>query len=1102
MKARFVAVMSLLLFLAFSSLSFSDHVECATCEELAGAPQAGLFVLVRDTDPANQYVDIVAYYEDLTASPIRQPLNNSIIVIELINNTHQKTLKKVYTDQEGKASFRFNEWNDSCITFKAMYCPYCIPTDIECEGFQQCLDFGHIQTSADKSDDIDDAAGETRPDPLSDAKFIPQLATASWCPPPTGIATTPALCFPLILLFSLLSGALYLTGRNPFAGFNIGGMRIGSHIRYQARGRGYSFSVMQLAAAAVSIGQLGVGIGRQGLGGFAKKEHKAVMARGFYGVKGMVSGVRGGLQAVSKARAANASGRTVVKGKSVSSTSGGPQSSGSVMTASGMQSLASGGGSSSIGGQLFSGSFLQALGRIAVFIAVQLPVFRALDALVNEATWDSRTERGRSLYDVLFSVRDPRVCDVVATMREIVRPDGSHRVPLGDRPEDFVEVVRAERSAGGSMTLTIRDRAAMGTEGGTYTVSVAADGRVTGVSFTMPDLGQVSIRPTSDGSLNVTVTSVRPGTTEATQRTVERGSPEMLRILDAYGQVPITFSVGSNASQFVGNYDATRTTVAYLASVGAEAARLDALRSGDRAMEAIRSDPASAAALDRAREEAAREDVSLALGVVPGAEAPEGTLDGIPSRRSSEVGELGAYEVAAERLNAADRAAGIDVGRVGQGEVIVNFTTLTSSSQGAQHLASDVGLSERDTRVAAEHLPGILGGMTPSEMARMDPETLQARVGQALEARGVSQTDASRIAESIAPRVSELSQDFQAALGRQGFNPNFFNNLGDLNRCAAASSTGGLMNEEVRPNEPPRALEFLASRPDLISTLPPSVAEPVREHLFLEQQARTFGRIADYEQPPQLGGGTSQGMDRITEIGRQLGQVNDQNNGRLESAAYHEVDRVGQLPRVPDYEASTGRRDAGLNYYLVEERTGYVDPDSRILVQYNQSDLSAQSDRGMRDLRESLDASGPIDIGTARSIVASEYERSREMERAARAAGDTDATLLFSSRADGCANALGRINELANSEAGRQRRGSDQQATDIVAAISPPGMSTEYGEAVVRTRENLGSIYRGERPPPSRAPPRPPVGDFPTPPPGTGGAPGSPPDRSGDSRVA
>ncbi len=245
---RFAFIALVLLALA-SSIIASD---CISCEEMSGKPQARILSVNDDTAHT---IDIYVYYENLTAPVSRQPINDSIMIIEMTNSTGLKELYKTYTDSNGSAHFDFTTWKNGCITFKVLYCPFCSPSSPEC-GFKACLNYSLIETDKDSADEIDVGPG-SKPAPalLSEARYLPAVDQLSYCPPPPGMASTPALCLPLLIVFSLLSGALYLTGKNPWAGFNIGGARVGKHMRYQARGRGFSLdlkSVIMSVSSAVN----------------------------------------------------------------------------------------------------------------------------------------------------------------------------------------------------------------------------------------------------------------------------------------------------------------------------------------------------------------------------------------------------------------------------------------------------------------------------------------------------------------------------------------------------------------------------------------------------------------------------------------------------------------------------------------------------------------------------------------------------------------------------------------------------------------------------------------------------------------------------------
>jgi hypothetical protein len=272
-------------------------------------------LLVMDTDKYN--ITITVYYENLTASPPRQPVSNSVIIAQVFNGSFSDTYK-IYTDDSGAATFDFSIYKDRAVNFKFLYCPFtCSASDpgfSKC-GFLQCLDFAGIQCTLPTCafSDLPDAPGAT---PLAETKclkLLPTIQSTTYSPPPPSLITTPAICLPLLIIFALLGGALFISGKNPFAAFDFSAPRVGRHVRYQARGRAVSVSVPQPLTQWMMgkvQGAVGKGLGKA-LGGFAKATEKmqrkkdrgkpaAVISAGAAkaGVVMMVGG-RGGATAVA-----------------------------------------------------------------------------------------------------------------------------------------------------------------------------------------------------------------------------------------------------------------------------------------------------------------------------------------------------------------------------------------------------------------------------------------------------------------------------------------------------------------------------------------------------------------------------------------------------------------------------------------------------------------------------------------------------------------------------------------------------------------------------------------------------------------------------------
>lgn len=236
---------------------------CIDCADFVNAPNGRLFTV---TNSEALTVNIFAYYEDSTASPSRVPINNTILIIEISNSSGlEPEIYKVYTDNSGQATFDFTTWAQACVDMKILYCPFCANESANC-GFAECMTFSGLHSEAGyyhnvppgeeilNASSIPDGPGSIpKPPVLNDGKFLPDVTVSNYCAPPSTYIATPAMCLPLIIIFALLGGALYLGGQNPFGVFNLGSPRMGKHIRYQAKGRGFSLNLMSIAQAVSSV---------------------------------------------------------------------------------------------------------------------------------------------------------------------------------------------------------------------------------------------------------------------------------------------------------------------------------------------------------------------------------------------------------------------------------------------------------------------------------------------------------------------------------------------------------------------------------------------------------------------------------------------------------------------------------------------------------------------------------------------------------------------------------------------------------------------------------------------------------------------------------
>lgn len=239
---------------------------CSACQELVGRPEAQI---VSSMDPNLTTIESNIYYENISNHPTRLPINNSIILIRLENGSGLDELFKVYSDNNGVARFNFSEYSHSCLNIIVLYCPFC-SSGPEC-GYQQCLQLTGLSATkipSQVSDIPTWPADAQAPAAFNPDKYFPTADLLSYCPPPPPLnaITIPPLCIPLLLIISLLMGAMYVSGRNPFSSFNLASPRVGRHIRYQARGRGFSMNLRSIWEAVNTAKNADASTEQQGSG--------------------------------------------------------------------------------------------------------------------------------------------------------------------------------------------------------------------------------------------------------------------------------------------------------------------------------------------------------------------------------------------------------------------------------------------------------------------------------------------------------------------------------------------------------------------------------------------------------------------------------------------------------------------------------------------------------------------------------------------------------------------------------------------------------------------------------------------------------------------
>jgi len=241
-------------------------------------------------DEGAHIINVYAYYENFSNVPPRTSIEKTMLFVYVVPAEGEKELLRIYTDEDGKATFNFSKYYEiayeqqMAYTFKFIYCPFCHPEDpgYPC-GFEECVKSAAIELppGISKPEDVPLAPGET---PLSESElqrrsFLPTSITITYTPPPKPQTVTPAFCLPLLIIFALLGGALYYTGRNPFAAFSLGAPRAGRHIRYAPGSRGVYVSGKSIAATISSAISGGKEVKGAAKAGAAKGAAEAKVAK-------------------------------------------------------------------------------------------------------------------------------------------------------------------------------------------------------------------------------------------------------------------------------------------------------------------------------------------------------------------------------------------------------------------------------------------------------------------------------------------------------------------------------------------------------------------------------------------------------------------------------------------------------------------------------------------------------------------------------------------------------------------------------------------------------------------------------------------------------
>ena len=781
---------------------------CISCGELSSAPEARLFTTI-DQDA----IQVTAFYENLSADPSRVPIANYILLLEVADETgDQLEFYRIYTDSDGNAQYNFSSLSEQCLTFKVLYCPFCDPDSPAC-GFEACLNYSGIETDAEVANDVPVAPGETIPGSLNEQRFLPALAQNSYCPPPPPLGATPSMCFPLLLIFSLLAGSMYITGRNPFAGFNLGGARIGRHIRYQARGRGYSFSTMAAASALISVGTAAKTLKESGGKGLADIEKRSARGR-FLG---------GGLMQVGRGVSALSAARTSSKGKKDRGQSiarsmeaqtnvwrqdkgSGKEkaaSGSSTLTGSGMAFLPGGGavrsGEIVQTGSGFWGNVFGTMGRMVLIIASQSTVGRVADGFMYLGNRKGMLDR------LGVTDHEQRMASDLQVASEMM-DEKMEGIRVNVNGQEMI-VTRAAFDAEGNMVYTIASPA----KGGgtmTRTVTINENGKVVGISYEMTlsaeqarqipgyEAGQkVNVSLNDRG---VAVISDASGSQHPQEQFVlnSKTDQELVGTFRQYQEGITGFTIGANASKFQDTYNANQKALAsVVASAGMEAS-IAMMHSGNDLNDLLAANPESRHIVVGLRSQMANEDIGILVdpaGVESGTSDTSEYVEGLSPRKSKygtrtqseeaviRIGEAHGDSAFADRegfTQSITSASGLKEAKAG---LLVDgvHSVVRESSAGELEGMSQVQLR---TQVRENMVDNLVRQGMPAHLAEQKADTVLASANMDAVTRQVNQAG------------QGLVQNFQA----QGFNDAMVAKLKstDVGEIGRLAQTGVMMQDD------------------------------------------------------------------------------------------------------------------------------------------------------------------------------------------------------------------------------------------------------------------------------------------------------------------
>ncbi len=270
------------------------------CEDLSAYVRSDLFVIPNEQA---SLIDIAL----VAGTTNRVPVQNAPVIIHVTSDgadplqptDDTDDLRLMYTGTNGLATFDFANYNTpgACYDFKFIFC---YASRDSC-NLDKCFNSAGLSASQRGITGLSNIQlVGTIPGGSQNPAFVHSaFSSYNYCVPRANASLLQSFCFPLVIIFALLMGALQLSGRNPLRAFDFSAPRLGKHFRYTARARGMGFSADSIASGIAKAGQLGSKEGRKVL---------ATQERQQYGT-GFAAGLKAGALAAGYGRTLGALGK-------------------------------------------------------------------------------------------------------------------------------------------------------------------------------------------------------------------------------------------------------------------------------------------------------------------------------------------------------------------------------------------------------------------------------------------------------------------------------------------------------------------------------------------------------------------------------------------------------------------------------------------------------------------------------------------------------------------------------------------------------------------------------------------------------------------------